>query len=212
MVKLDSLMATDNFGGEVDFLLEHRERLPSDTCMTSSEYQTSSDSQRNLLLNFEVGEQDNETCLLAIENDEQTFSDNLINDDAASAIRLTTYSQDEDDQENNLSEMSQEQHDIQISDLQPVQVLNSNEHSTNTSEKAQPLFISREGKRKQHVSSPATMISHNVRRRKKTSSQVDYLRTLYNKLGGKWNGQVRKEAMQKTGLSRIQIYKWFFDM
>jgi hypothetical protein len=56
MVKLDSLMATDNFGGEADFLLEQRERLPSDTCMTSSEYQTSSDSRRNLLLNFEGGE------------------------------------------------------------------------------------------------------------------------------------------------------------
>jgi len=74
------------------------------------------------------------------------------------------------------------------------------------------MLISREGKRKQHVSSPATLISHNVRRRKKTASQVDYLKSMYNKLNGKWNGQVRKEAMQKTGLSRNQIYKWFFDM
>jgi len=31
-------------------------------------------------------------------------------------------------------------------------------------------------------------------------------------LGGEWNGKVRKEAMRKTGLSRIQVYKWFFDM
>ena len=49
------------------------------------------------------------------------------------------------------------------------------------------------------------------RRRKKTGQQVDYLIDLYERLGGKWDGKVRKEAMQATGLSRIQIYKWFFD-
>jgi len=37
-----------------------------------------------------------------MENDDQTFSDNLVNDDAASAIKLTTYSQDEDDQESSI--------------------------------------------------------------------------------------------------------------
>ena len=47
------------------------------------------------------------------------------------------------------------------------------------------------------------MISHNVKRKKKTSSQVEYLKNLFHKLGGEWNGKVRKEAMQKTGLSRI---------
>lgn len=31
-------------------------------------------------------------------------------------------------------------------------------------------------------------------------------------MGGEWDGKVRKEAMRKTGLSRIQVYKWFFDM
>ena len=51
-----------------------------------------------------------------------------------------------------------------------------------------------------------------MRRRKKTAAQVDYLKSLFHRLGGKWNGKVRREAMQKTGLSRIQIYKWFFDM
>ena len=56
------------------------------------------------------------------------------------------------------------------------------------------------------------MISHNVKRKKKTADQVEYLRSLFFKLGGEWSGKVRKEAMQKTGLSRIQIYKWFFDM
>ena len=56
------------------------------------------------------------------------------------------------------------------------------------------------------------MLKHNVRRKKKTNSQVEYLKLLFHKLGGEWDGKVRKEAMQKTGLSRIQIYKWFFDM
>ena len=56
------------------------------------------------------------------------------------------------------------------------------------------------------------MLKHNVRRKKKTNSQVEYLKLLFHKLGGEWDGKIRKEAMQKTGLSRIQIYKWFFDM
>ena len=56
------------------------------------------------------------------------------------------------------------------------------------------------------------MINHQVRRRKKTEEQVSYLKALFDKLGGEWDGKVRKEAMQRTGLSRIQIYKWFFDM
>ena len=56
------------------------------------------------------------------------------------------------------------------------------------------------------------MISHRVKRRKKTAEQIEYLRELYFRLGGEWDGKVRKEAMRKTGLSRIQVYKWFFDM
>lgn len=75
-----------------------------------------------------------------------------------------------------------------------------------------PVKVSREGKRKQRVSAPATMIKHNMRRKKKTVEQVEYLRELFDRLGGEWDGKVRKEAMAKTGLSRIQIYKWFFDM
>ena len=38
------------------------------------------------------------------------------------------------------------------------------------------------------------------------------MRELFDSLGGEWDGKCRKEAMAKTGLSRIQIYKWFFDM
>jgi DNA invertase Pin-like site-specific DNA recombinase len=56
------------------------------------------------------------------------------------------------------------------------------------------------------------MINHDVSRRKKTPEQVAYLMELFERLGGEWDGKVRKEAMRKTGLSRIQIYKWFFDM
>jgi G:T-mismatch repair DNA endonuclease (very short patch repair protein) len=56
------------------------------------------------------------------------------------------------------------------------------------------------------------MIKHNVRRKKKTAEQVEYLKELYYRLDGMWDGKVRKEAMRRTGLSRIQIYKWFFDM
>lgn len=51
-----------------------------------------------------------------------------------------------------------------------------------------------------------------MRRKKKSAEQVEYLRQLYETLGGEWDGKMRKEAMLKTGLSRIQIYKWFFDM
>lgn len=69
--------------------------------------------------------------------------------------------------------------------------------------------ISREGLRQAAKKSSAQ--SGGVRRRKKTAKQVEYLTTLYNRLGGKWDGKVRKEAMAATGLSRIQIYKWFFD-
>lgn len=50
------------------------------------------------------------------------------------------------------------------------------------------IMVSREGKRKQRVSSnkstPANMIQHQVRRRKKTAAQVDYLKSLFHKLGG----------------------------
>lgn len=61
------------------------------------------------------------------------------------------------------------------------------------------ILVSREGKRKQRVSSnkstPVKMIQHQVHRRKKTAAQVDYLKSLFHKLDGKWNGKVRREAM-----------------
>ena len=91
-----------------------------------------------------------------------------------------------------------ESHNL-ISNLRPVQVPtssndeDSSDHSTATDEEKpaeqQVLMVSREGKRKQRAAhTPANMIQHQVRRRKKTASQVDYLKTLFHKLGGKWNG------------------------
>ena len=69
-------------------------------------------------------------------------------------------------------------------------------------------IISREGIRKANKSASVTS---GTRRTKKSQEQVLFLTKLYKRLGGKWDGRVRKEAMQATGLSRIQIYKWFFD-
>ena len=86
-----------------------------------------------------------------------------------------------------------------IAQLKPVSVLASNE---NTSKSVGPL-MSREGIRKKYKSQAASMIHHTVCRRKKTDDQVKYLRILFNQLGGRWDGQMRREAMKKTGLSRI---------
>jgi hypothetical protein len=69
-------------------------------------------------------------------------------------------------------------------------------------------IISREGVRKTHKTAS---VASGARRTKKTDDQVIYLTKLYKRLGGKWDGRMRKEAMTATGLSRIQIYKWFFD-
>ena len=97
-----------------------------------------------------------------------------------------------------------------IGHLKPVSVVAADEESLSTvqpqeeeEESGHEVTVSREGKRKRRVSQAASMIKHHVRRRKKTEDQVAYLRTLFNQLGGKWDGKVRKEAMQKTGLSRI---------
>ena len=97
-----------------------------------------------------------------------------------------------------------------ISHLKPVAVLKNNEQ-TSVLESTEPS-VSSEGKKKQKKSAAAQMITHKVCRRKKSEDQVRYLRNLFYQLGGEWDGKVRKEAMLKTGLSRIQIYKWFFDM
>ena len=74
-----------------------------------------------------------------------------------------------------------------ISNLRPVQVPTSNEDSSERTtsideETPEPMItVSREGKRKQRASNtPANMIQHQVRRKKKTASQVEYLKNLYH--------------------------------
>ena len=65
--------------------------------------------------------------------------------------------------------------------------------------------VSREGLRKQkiHKSLTATMINRTIHRKKKTAEQLEYLNNLYKKLNGNWDGKVKREAMRKTGLSRM---------
>ncbi len=68
-------------------------------------------------------------------------------------------------------------------------------------------LISREGLRMQHTRSSIFAKD----RLRKSSLQVDYLKDLFNKTGGKLDRKQRKRAMKVTGLSWIQIYKWLFD-
>lgn len=72
-------------------------------------------------------------------------------------------------------------------------------------------LVSREGLRQAHKTSSVSLASRVSKRCKKSAGQVEFLNELYGRLGGKWDGKCRKEAMARTGLSRIQIYKWFFD-
>ena len=48
-------------------------------------------------------------------------------------------------------------------------------------------------------------------RRKKDEDQIRYLQRLFIKTGGVCDRRYRKEAMKATGLTWLQIYKWFFD-
>ena len=67
--------------------------------------------------------------------------------------------------------------------------------------------ISREGMRKQRTRT-SILVPDRLR---KSTKQVDYLRSLYSQTGGKLDRKQRKRAMKATGLSWIQIYKWLFD-
>ena len=83
----------------------------------------------------------------------------------------------------------------------------TNEESQNM-DYTQPK-ISREGMRKQKKSNAC--LAQSSYRQRKSDEQVKILADLYQKHNGKLNRKVRKEAMAKTGLAWIQIYKWFFD-
>lgn len=63
----------------------------------------------------------------------------------------------------------------------------SNENSMDE-DTSKDVLVSREGLRKQRVNAYDNISIGNSNRRKKTAYQVDYLRTLYHRLGGKWNG------------------------
>jgi len=83
----------------------------------------------------------------------------------------------------------------------------TNEESENI--ESSSIKLSREGMRKFKKTTSCIMTSSY--RQRKSDDQVKILAGLYQKHNGKLNRKVRKEAMAKTGLLWIQIYKWFFD-
>lgn len=146
-------MERDTFADYDDFLLPQRERLPSDTCMSSSDRPASSESP---FANLSIPEEQIEISQM-IESD--SISDNLI--DAASGIKDTSCTLDDDENlEINMVSCgefagnSNEESANLISNLLPVSVPASNENSCDNStaldeDKPEPvLLVSREGKRK----------------------------------------------------------------
>lgn len=65
--------------------------------------------------------------------------------------------------------------------------------------------VSRAGRRKQKSfkSRTASMMNHTVHRQKKTTEQLEYLQSLFKRLGGNWSTKIKREAMKKTGLTRM---------
>jgi len=51
----------------------------------------------------------------------------------------------------------------------------------------------------------------NNNRRRKTDAQVGILVRIFEKYDGKLTKELKEEAIRKTDLAWIQIYKWFFD-
>ena len=87
-----------------------------------------------------------------------------------------------------------------------VQMYNEDESPSLGTETS--VKISREGMRRKRKTS--ALVSDSYRQRK-TDDQVKILADLYRKHKGRLDLNARKEAMAKTGLAWIQIYKWFFD-
>ena len=83
MVKLDSMMDRDTFADYDDFFMPPRERLPSETCMSSSLSPISA---------LQFPEENFESSLMI---ESESLSDNLI--DAVSGIKDTTCTLDEYD-------------------------------------------------------------------------------------------------------------------
>jgi len=75
-----------------------------------------------------------------------------------------------------------------------------------------PWTNSRKGLRKlNYVNHNKTKMSNANNRRRKTDSQVSILVRIFDKYDGKLTKDLKEEAIRKTGLAWIQIYKWFFD-
>lgn len=83
MVKLDSMMDRDTFADYDDFFMPPRERLPSETCMSSNLSPISA---------LQFPEENFESSLMI---ESESLSDNLI--DAVSGIKDTTCTLDEYD-------------------------------------------------------------------------------------------------------------------
>ena len=74
--------------------------------------------------------------------------------------------------------------------------------------------LSRDGRRKQHGTkniSTYARFEGTYNRRRKTDDQVSVLLRIFDKYDGKVTKDLKEEAVRKTGLAWIQIYKWFFD-
>ena len=215
------LMVADDFD-QIDDLFGVRDRLISETDM-SSHIRTRSDDEPSSRLrdmsncgfesSYPVFESEN-----TLHEELPSFDDEKLIPDSCSLFGS---------QEDRMEECFDENLNI-ITNLQPVSVANEAcqeealeehvfEQSAVLSMAPCPSVSEHEDtstrcKHKPKPNSPAVLIKHRVKRKKKTNEQVEYLRELFFRLGGEWDGKVRKEAMRKTGLSRIQVYKWFFDM
>ena len=51
----------------------------------------------------------------------------------------------------------------------------------------------------------------NPLRQHKTKEQLIILKKIHEKYNGKMGTKAKREAVEKTGLEWIKIYKWFFD-
>lgn len=214
-------MQPDSFDQDVDYLFGGRERLISETDM-SSHIRTCSDDGLTIPPQPMSGRADSSYQLFENDtlNDElqRSFDDAKLIPDSCSLF---------DSQEDRMEDCVDENLNI-ITNLQPIPVSKIKsqeesleadlfEQSAQLSVQACPSIEEHEDsstrcKHKPKPNSPATLIKHRVKRKKKSPEQIEYLRELFFRLGGEWDGKVRKEAMRKTGLSRIQVYKWFFDM
>ena len=145
----------------LDLFMGQRERIISDTCFSSSNWQGSGFGSNELApvcdLSFPI---------------EEPASEHLSGSLQQEAVDCTM--KDTHQAENNENDgLSDSSLDL-IGHLKPVSVVAADEESLSTvqlqeeEETGHEVTVSREGKRKRRVSQAASMIKHHVRRRKKT--------------------------------------------